>query len=135
MQSETFYLDVALAAGASFPLPDNHENRGVYVTEGSIEVAGDTFESGRMMVLRPGDRISVKAGPRGARLMALDGATLNENRYIWWNFVSSSKERIEQAKEGWKAADWENGPFKLPPGNDAEFIPICPELDRTRPKG
>ena len=135
MQSETFYLDVALAAGASFPLPDNHENRGVYVTEGSIEVAGDTFESGRMMVFRPGDRISVIAGPRVARLMALGGATLNEKRYIWWNFVSSSKERVEQAKKDWRAADWENVPLKLPLDDDAEFIPIIPELDRTRPKG
>ena len=70
---------------------------------------------------------------RGARLMALGGATLNENRYIWWNFVSSSKDRIEEAKEAWKAADWEGGPFKLPPGDDAEFIPISPELDRTKP--
>ena len=67
------------------------------MTEASIEVAGDTFEAGRMMVFRPGDRISVKAGPQGARLMALGGTTLNEKRYIWWNFVSSSKDRIEQA--------------------------------------
>lgn len=135
MQSETFYLDVVLDAGASFPLPDNHEDRGIYVTEGSIEVAGDTFEAGRMMVFRPGDRISAKAGPKGARLMALGGATLNEKRYIWWNFVSSSKDRIEQAKEAWKAADWANGPFKLPPGDDKEFIPISPELDKTRTRG
>ncbi len=135
MQSETFYLDVVLAPGAPFPLPDNHEDRGIYVTEGSIEVSGDTFEAGRMMVFRPGDRISVKAGPEGARLMALGGATLNEKRYIWWNFVSSSKDRIEQAKEDWKAADWAKGPFKLPPGDDAEFIPITPELDKTSPRG
>lgn len=134
MQSETFYLDVVLEAGAQFPLPDNHEDRGIYVTEGSIEVAGDMFEAGRMMVFRPGDGISVKAGPQGARLMALGGATLNEKRYIWWNFVSSSKDRIEQAKEDWKAADWAKGPFRLPPGDDKEFIPITPELDRTRPK-
>lgn len=134
MQSETFYLDVVLAAGASFPLPDNHEDRGVYVTEGSVEVAGDTFEAGRMMVFRPGDRMSLKAGAQGARLMALGGATLNEKRYIWWNFVSSSKERIEQAKEDWNAADWANGPFKLPPGDDAEFIEIDAAMNRTKPK-
>jgi redox-sensitive bicupin YhaK (pirin superfamily) len=134
MQSETFYLDVVLQAGAQFPLPDNHEDRGVYVTEGSVEVAGDIFEAGRMMVFRPGDRVSLKAGPQGARLMALGGATLNEKRYIWWNFVSSSKDRIAQAREDWKAADWANGPFRLPPGDDTEFIPIPPEMDRTRPK-
>ncbi|MEM1149137.1 MAG: pirin family protein [Pseudomonadota bacterium] len=134
MQSETFYLDVVLDAGAAFPLPDNHEDRGLYVTQGSVEIAGDVFEAGRMMVFRPGDNLSVKAGPHGARLMALGGATLNEQRYIWWNFVSSSVDRIRQAKEDWKAADWENGPFKLPPGDDAEYIPISPELDRTSPK-
>ena len=132
MQSETFYLDVVLNAGSSFPLPDNHEDRGIYVTEGSIEVAGDEFEAGRMMIFRPGDRITVQAGPQGARLMALGGATLNEPRYIWWNFVSSSQDRIEEAKEAWKVADWQNGPFRLPPGDDDEFIPITEKLERTR---
>ena len=135
MQSETFYVDVVLEPGASYPLPDEHEDRGIYVTQGAIEVSGETFEAGRMMVFRPGDRISVKAGAEGARLMALGGATLNEKRYIWWNFVSSSKDRIEEAKEAWKAADWENGPFKLPPGDAREFIPITEELDRTQPRG
>lgn len=134
MQSETFYLDVTLAPGGVFPLPDNHEDRGIYITQGSIDVAGDIFEAGRMMVFRPGDHISVQAGPEGARLMALGGATMNGSRYIWWNFVSSSKDRIEQAKEDWKAGDWMNGPFRLPPGDEAEFIPIPEWLDRTRPK-
>lgn len=134
MQLETFYLDVVLEAGTSFPLPDDQEDRGVYVSEGSVEIAGDTFEKGRMMVFRPGDKMTLRAGPQGARFMALGGATLNEKRYLWWNFVSSSRDRIEQAKEDWKAGDWENGPFSLPPGDDAEFIPITPELDRTRPK-
>lgn len=134
MQSETFYLDVVLEPDAAFPLPDNHEDRGVYITQGSVKVAGEVFEAGRMMVFRPGDNISVTAGPMGARLMALGGETLNEQRYLWWNFVSSSKDRIEDAKEAWKAADWENGQFKLPPGDDAEYIPITPELDRTSPR-
>lgn len=134
MHSETFYADVVLAAGASFPLPDNHEDRGIYVTEGSIEVAGDTFPAGRMMVFRPGDAISAKAGPQGARLMVLGGATLNEKRYIWWNFVSSSKDKIEEAKEAWMAADWEKGPFKLPLDDNAEHIAITPALARTTPK-
>jgi len=87
-----------------------------------------------MMVFRPGDAISAKAGAQGARLMALGGETLNEHRYLWWNFVSSSKDRIEEAKEAWKTADWENGPFRLPPGDDAEHIPITPELERMKPK-
>lgn len=134
MQSETFYLDVVLAPGAAFPLPDDHEDRGLYITEGAVEIAGEIFEAGRMMVFRPGDRISVRAGGQGARLMALGGETMNEGRYIWWNFVSSSLDRIEEAKEAWKAADWDNGPFRLPPGDDAEHIPITPDLERGRPR-
>jgi redox-sensitive bicupin YhaK (pirin superfamily) len=134
MQSETFYLDVTLAPGAAVPLPDDHEDRGIYVTRGSVEVSGDTFEAGQMMVFRPGDRLSVKAGEDGARLMLLGGATMNGSRYIWWNFVSSSTERIEEAKRAWMAADWTGGPFRLPPGDEAEFIPITPDLARTRPK-
>ncbi|CUK05246.1 Quercetin 2,3-dioxygenase [Ruegeria denitrificans] len=134
MLSETFYLDVRLDPGASFPLPYDHEDRGVYVTQGSVEIAGDTFEDGRMMVFRPGDNLSVKAGMQGARLMLLGGATLNEERYIWWNFVSSSKEKIEAATREWKRADWAHGTFHLPPGDDQEFMSISAELERTRPR-
>jgi len=122
--SETFYADVVLAPGAALPLPDDHEDRGVYVVEGAVTVAGDTFEAGRMMVFRPGDRISLTAGPQGARLMALGGATLNGPRYISWNFVASSREKIEAAKEAWAQGDWDHGRFRLPPGDGAEFIPL-----------
>lgn len=122
--TETFYADVVLAAGAKLPLPDDHEDRGVYVVEGSIEIAGTTFEAGRMMVFRPGDRISLTAGERGARLMALGGETMNGPRYISWNFVASSQERIDAAKDAWRKGDWESGRFQLPPGDDAEFIPL-----------
>jgi redox-sensitive bicupin YhaK (pirin superfamily) len=124
MLSESFYLDVQLAPGASFPLPDNHEDRGIYVSQGDIEIAGDVFAAGRMMVFRPGDRLSAKAGRSGARLMLLGGATMSEPRYIWWNFVSSSKEKIIAASRAWRAADWQNGPFRLPPGDEMEFIPL-----------
>ncbi|MEL7177868.1 MAG: pirin family protein [Pseudomonadota bacterium] len=122
--SEIFYADAVLEAGASIPMPDNHEDRGVYVLEGSVTVAGDMFGAGQMMVFRPGDRVSLKAGEQGARLMLLGGATLEGPRYIWWNFVASSKERIEHAKEAWRAEDWKEGRFHLPPGDDAEFIPL-----------
>jgi redox-sensitive bicupin YhaK (pirin superfamily) len=78
-----------------------------------------------MMVFRPGDRVSMTAGDRGARIMLLGGETLEGSRYIWWNFVASSKERIEEAKEAWRRGDWENNPrFQLPPGDDREFIPL-----------
>jgi hypothetical protein len=135
MQSEAFYVDAQIQPGTAFPLPDDHEDRGVYVTQGSVEIAGQQFDAGQMMIFRPGDAISLKAGPQGARIMALGGATMNEKRYIWWNFVSSSKDKIETAKEAWKAGDWAKGPFSLPPGDAEEFIPITAELDRTKPRG
>jgi hypothetical protein len=120
---ETFYADATLVPGAALPLPDNHEDRGVYVLAGAVKVAGETYEAGRMLVFRPGDRISLKAGDQGARLMLLGGATMDGPRHIWWNFVASSKERIEAAKEAWRAGDWTHGRFRLPPGDDGEFIP------------
>jgi len=124
MFSETFYADVALEPGARFPLPDDHEDRGLYVVEGSVSIAGQEFGAGQMMVFRPGDRITVAAGQAGARLMALGGATLGEQRYIWWNFVSSSRDRIEAAKEEWRRGAWGQGLFDLPPDDRGEFIPL-----------
>ena len=124
VSSEMFYADAVLEAGAGLPLPDNHEDRGVYVSEGSVTVGSDVFETGQMMVFRPGDQVSLHAGPAGARLMLLGGATLEGPRYIWWNFVASSRERIEDAKEAWRAGDWEHGRFHLPPGDNQEFIPL-----------
>lgn len=134
MQSDIFYVDVTLQPGAWFPLPDDHEDRGIYVTTGSIEVAGQIYQAGQMMIFKPGDKMAVKAGPTGARLLALGGATLNGPRYMWWNFVSSSPEKIDLAKENWKSQDWSQGPFSLPVGDDKEFIPITPEMERMRPK-
>jgi redox-sensitive bicupin YhaK (pirin superfamily) len=134
MQSEIFYADVTLAPGAVLPLPDDHEDRGLYVISGSIGVAGETFEAGRMMIFRPGDRLAVRAGADGARLMALGGETLGGPRYIWWNFVSSSPEKIEAAKAAWREANWAGGPFHLPPGDEDEFIPITDEMDRMKIK-
>ncbi len=114
--SEIFYADAQLAAGA-LPLDPDHEERGLYLVAGEIEVAGETFERGRLLVFRPGDRITIKA-VTPARFMLLGGANLGA-RHIWWNFVSSRKERIEQAKEDWKA-----GRFGTVPGDDKEFIPL-----------
>ncbi|MDT8855897.1 pirin family protein [Paracoccaceae bacterium Fryx2] len=121
--SEMFYADAILAPHAAIPLPDGQEDRGAYILTGEISVAGDTFGAGRMLVFRPGDRLSLRAGPQGARLMLLGGATMEGPRHIWWNFVASSKERIEAAKEAWRAGDWAHGRFRLPPGDDADFIP------------
>ena len=124
MYSETFYLDVTLTAHALFPMPDNHEDRGIYITEGSILIAGQSYAAGQMMIFRPGDKITVQAGERGARLMALGGATLNGPRYIWWNFVASSEEKIEEAKREWREARWGQGLFDLPPTDRSEHIPL-----------
>jgi redox-sensitive bicupin YhaK (pirin superfamily) len=124
MFSETFYADVKLEAGAWLPMPDNHEDRGIYIVEGSISIAGQNFEAQQMMVFRPGDKITVAAGEGGARLMILGGATLGGPRYIWWNFVASSKERIEEAKADWRAQNWGNGRFDLPVDDRDEHIPL-----------
>jgi redox-sensitive bicupin YhaK (pirin superfamily) len=121
--SEMFYADATLAPGAAIPLPDGQEDRGVYILHGEVAVGGQTFPAGQMLVFRPGDRISVKAGDEGARIMLLGGATMDGPRLIWWNFVASSKERIEAAKEAWRAGDWAHGRFKLPPDDNAESIP------------
>ncbi len=120
---EVFYADARLAPGAALPLPDNHEDRGVYVLDGSVSQGGQSYEAGTMLIFRPGDQISVRAGERGARIMVLGGATMDGPRHLWWNFVASSKERIEAAKEAWRAGDWAYGRFQLPPGDREEFIP------------
>ncbi|MBD3765859.1 MAG: pirin family protein [Rhodobacterales bacterium] len=124
---EVFYADAQLDPGAALPLPDDHEDRGVYVLAGSVTQGGQSFDAGRMLIFRPGDRIAVRAGAAGARLLVLGGAAMGGPRYIWWNFVASSKERIAAAKEAWRAGDWAHGRFRLPPGDDAEFIP-APEV-------
>ncbi|MBB2676239.1 UNVERIFIED_ORG: hypothetical protein GGE44_005859 [Rhizobium esperanzae] len=124
MFSETFYADVKLEAAALLPMPDNHEDRGIYIVEGSISIAGQEFRAPQMMVFRPGDRITVAAGGRGARIMILGGATLSGPRYIWWNFVASSKDRIEDAKAEWRAQNWGEGRFDLPIDDRDEHIPL-----------
>lgn len=124
--TDMFYLDVILDPQAAIPLPDDHEDRGLYILQGEISVGGRDFAAGQMMVFRPGDRIAVKAGPRGARLMLLGGETLGGPRYIWWNFVASSKEKIEEAKAAWRRGDWQNGKFHLPPGDDRD-VAVAPE--------
>ena len=122
LQSETFYADVTLAPNAAFPLPD-HEDRGIYILSGSVTEGAQTYDAGAMLIYRPGDQISVRAGGQGARLVALGGATMAGPRHLWWNFVASSRERIDAAREAWRAGDWAHGRFQLPPDDDAEFIP------------
>ncbi|MEO0636942.1 MAG: pirin family protein [Pseudomonadota bacterium] len=122
--SNLFYVDALLEPNSKLPLPDDHEDRGIYVLDGSIEIASKTYEAGSMLVFRPGDPIMAVAGDRGARLMLLGGDTMTGPRYIKWNFVSSSREKIEHAARAWMEGDWEHGRFQLPPGDDGEHIPL-----------
>jgi redox-sensitive bicupin YhaK (pirin superfamily) len=117
MLSEWFYAEVKIAAGRAAPLDADYEERAVYVVEGEIEIAGETFEGPKLLIFRPGDRITLRA-KTDVRAMLLGGAALEGPRYIWWNFVSSSKERIESAKE-----DWRQGRF-APIPDETEFIPL-----------
>jgi len=126
VSSPLFYADAVLAPGAQVPLPAGHEERAAYVLQGEVEVSGDRFEPGRMLVFRAGDGLALTAGPQGARLLLLGGAAMDGPRYVFWNFVSSSRERIEQAK-----ADWDAQRFAKVPGDDKEFIPL-PEHIRAR---
>lgn len=114
----TLYADAIVAAGATLPLDATFEERAIYTLKGTIEIAGDRFEPGQLLVFKPGDVIDVKA-LSDARFMVVGGAAMEKQRYIWWNFVSSSKERIEQAKEDWRA-----GRFDTVPGDEEEFIPL-----------
>jgi redox-sensitive bicupin YhaK (pirin superfamily) len=116
--SDLFYADVQLVAGAALPLAADHEERGVYVAEGEIEIAEQVFEAGRLLVFRPGDQITIRARSN-ARLMLLGGEPMDGPRYIWWNFVSSSKDKIEAAKDDWKQAR-----FGIVPGDEKDFIPL-----------
>ncbi len=117
MLSDWLYAEVLLDAGASAPLDADQEERAIYVVDGEVDIAGDLFEGPRLLIFRPGDRITVKA-TKPSRLMFLGGASMEGSRHIWWNFVSSRKERIEQAKE-----DWKSGRFEPVPG-ETEFIPL-----------
>lgn len=115
---DTLYVDLRLEPGARIRIPADAEERAIYVLEGNVVISGDRFPSDRLLVFRPGDEIVV-ASEQGAHFMLFGGASLGSKRYIWWNFVSSSKERIEQAKEEWKT-----GRFDIVPGDDKEFIPL-----------
>ena len=116
--SDTLYADIRLDPGASISIPADAEERAIYVLDGSVVISGDRFPENRLLVFRPGDEIIVSS-EHGAHFMLFGGASLGSKRYIWWNFVSSSKERIEQAKDEWKT-----GRFDIVPGDEQEFIPL-----------
>ncbi|MGH2644588.1 MAG: pirin family protein [Chitinophagaceae bacterium] len=117
VHSPMFYLHVVLDKDARLGLPKGHEERAVYVVKGSIEFEGRQYGEGQMLVFKRSSDPAIKALQSSA-LMFLGGEPLGE-RFIWWNFVSSRKERIEQAK-----ADWQQGRIPLPPKDNKEFIPL-----------
>ncbi|MEO1105354.1 MAG: pirin family protein [Pseudomonadota bacterium] len=121
--SATLYADAALAAGGRFQIEAHYTERALYILSGSLELDNATHEAGRLLILRPGAAITVRA-PSDARFMVFGGEPMEGPRYIWWNFVASSQERIEAAKEAWREGDWEHGRFQLPPTDKGEFIPL-----------
>jgi redox-sensitive bicupin YhaK (pirin superfamily) len=124
--SPLFYLHVVLETGARLSLPTEHPERGIYIAKGSLEVSGRIYTAGQMLVFTKGAEPVILA-KEPTTLMMLGGEPLGE-RFIWWNFVSSRKDRIEQAK-----ADWKEGRILLPPTDNTEFVPL-PE-DKSRPAG
>lgn len=115
--SETLYVDVALGKGSQLEVPDEHRERAIYVAEGRIEFDGAEFEGGRMIVLNEGATEAIRA-LANSRLLLVGGAPLDGPRYIWWNFVASSRERIDRARDDWAAQR-----FEMVPG-ETEFIPL-----------
>jgi redox-sensitive bicupin YhaK (pirin superfamily) len=122
--SETIYADMALAPGGSIPIDARTDERALYVAEGEAALDGLRLEPSILYVLRPGVAATLRS-EAGARVMLCGGAALDGPRHVWWNFVSSRRERIQQAKEDWRA-----GRFALPPDDHDEFIPL-PEVAKT----
>lgn len=126
INSPLCYLHIVLQTGANFGLPNEHTERGFYIAKGSVEISGTTYHEGLMLVFSKGvDPVII--AKEHTTLMLLGGEPVGQ-RFIWWNFVSSRKERIEQAKE-----DWKQGRIILPPTDNKDFIPL-PE-EKSRPAG
>jgi redox-sensitive bicupin YhaK (pirin superfamily) len=122
--SPTIYADIELGEGGSLPIDDEADERAVMLVGGEAALDGDPLELYTLYILKPGHRATLSSG-RGGRLMLLGGQAFSTPRHVYWNFVSSSRDRINQAKEDWKAMR-----FPLVPGDDQEFIPL-PEVPTT----
>lgn len=124
----TIYADVAMHAGNSIPIDADADERGIIVALGDASLDGQPLERHSLYLLEPGRAMTLKAGS-DARIMLLGGEAFTTIRHVWWNFVSSSRERINQAKDDWRA-----GRFPTVPGDDGEFIPI-PDVPLTQSEG
>lgn len=122
--AETIYADILLAAGGTMPIDAGADERAVYVALGDASLDGQPLEPQTMYVLRPGTPATLRS-EQGGRVMLCGGEAFTTPRHVWWNFVSSDRDRINQAKDDWKA-----GRFPKVPGDDKEFIPI-PEVPKT----
>jgi len=116
--SPLFYADAAMPAGSELPLPDEHEERAAYIVTGTVECGNERAARGRMLVFTSGAAATLRA-ISDARVALIGGAPIDGERHIFWNFVSSSQTRIEQAKR-----DWREGRFPKVPGDEQEFIPL-----------
>jgi redox-sensitive bicupin YhaK (pirin superfamily) len=124
--SPTLYVHARLEAGASLAIDEDHEERAIYVVDGTLGCEKSKLTAGMMAILRPGASARVTAASQ-ARVMIVGGAKLVGDRHIYWNFVSSSKERIERAKD-----DWRSGRFPKVPGDEIEFVPLPDQLTPSR---
>jgi redox-sensitive bicupin YhaK (pirin superfamily) len=122
--SPTIYADIHLAPGGAMPIDPEADERGLYVAEGEATLDGSMLQRSTLYVLRPGIKATLRSEP-GGHVMLCGGAPLDGPRHVFWNFVSSRRERINQAK-----ADWKAGRFALPPDDHDEYIPL-PEIPMT----
>ncbi|MGI4847940.1 MAG: pirin family protein, partial [Janthinobacterium lividum] len=124
VHSDLFYVDVIVEAGARLQIPAEYAEQALYIVSGSIDLGHDgVHDAGQMLVLGAGRALTLRNSSTGpARLMLLGGERLDGPRYLWWNFVSSSEERIEQASR-----DWRQQKFDRVPDDEEEFIPL-PEM-------
>ena len=118
--SDTLFADVTLAPKGRIPIDTQHEERAIDPIAGTLSIGGEEFEPGQLLILRPDEALTVaNSGRNQAQFVVVGGASMDGQRHIWWNFVSSRKERIEQAK-----AEWKSGRFDTVPGDEEEFIPL-----------
>jgi redox-sensitive bicupin YhaK (pirin superfamily) len=122
--SDMFFADALLEPNASLRLGAEHQDRGIFVGEGSIQIGGDVYNEGELLVAQPQAIVEIVGGANGARLALLGGKPMSSPRRLWWNFVASSQEKIDAAKQSWQQADWSGGRFQLPPDDNDEFIPL-----------
>jgi redox-sensitive bicupin YhaK (pirin superfamily) len=113
----TLYVDLRMRAAATFEVPDDHAERAAYVAQGELQIEGTRLGEGQMAVLAPGGQPRLNA-LNDARVMLLGGAKFPTPRFIWWNFVASNRERIEQAKQRWLRQEFPGVP------GETEFIPL-----------